>query len=69
MRRLTVPPAYDQPNEVAWRQAVRDADDANHKRDTDIELGRGRRLILTDTVTGTRYALTVASGALSLTAI
>lgn len=69
MRRLTVPTAYDQSNEVAWRQAVRDADDENHKRDTDIEVGRGHRLVLTDTVTGTRYALTLASGMVVLTAV
>lgn len=69
MRRLTVPTDYDQPNEVAWRQAVRDADEDNHKRDTDIEVGRGHRLILTDTATGRRYALTVASGTLALTAL
>lgn len=44
-------------------------DTSDHKRDTDIELGRGHRLILTDTVTGARFALTVASGAVVLTAL
>jgi hypothetical protein len=49
------------------RAAIERADAENHKRGRDIEVGPNCRVILTDTVTGDRYALTSASGALVLT--
>ena len=52
-----------------WKAALEQADLDNHKKLRDIEVGKGCRLILVDTVTGTRYAATVASGAWVLTAL
>lgn len=61
--------AYDAENENRTRQTIELADGQNHKRGHDIEAGRGAGLILTDTVTGTRYRLTVASGSVALTSL
>lgn len=60
--------AYDAENEARTRRSLEEADDANQKRGSDYEVSRGR-LILTDTVTGTRYNLTIASGVVTLTAL
>lgn len=50
------------------RQIIEQADSQNHKRNQDVEIGEGR-LILTDTVTGTRYSVRVTSGTLGITAL
>lgn len=51
------------------RGALEEADRQNHKLGRDIEVGASCRVIFKDTVTSARYALTVASGALTLTAL
>lgn len=63
------PQQYDRQNEALFRAQVAQEDGASHKRGRDIEVGKGCRIIFVDTVTGTRYAVTVASGALTLTAL
>lgn len=63
------PKQYDRENEALFRSKVAQGDDATHKRGRDIEVGKGCRLIFVDTATGTRYAVTVASGALTLTSL
>lgn len=68
MRLPSPPPAYDQQNEASARRAIEESDEANQKRGSDYEVARGR-LILPDTVTGTRYNVTIVSGALTLTAL
>ena len=45
------------------RQIIEQADDENHKRNRDVEMGDGR-LILTDESTGTRYRVYVNMGVL-----
>ncbi|NBW13798.1 MAG: hypothetical protein EBR82_37935 [Caulobacteraceae bacterium] len=61
------PPAqYDRGAMALLVAALETADRANVKKD---EEWNPRRLVLKDTVTGTRYVLTVASGALVLTAV
>lgn len=63
------PKQYERENEALFRSKVAQEDDATHKRGRDIEVGKGCRVIFVDTVTGTRYAVTVTSGALALTAL
>jgi hypothetical protein len=62
------PREYAVADQAALRDAMRRADEDNLKRGADVEVGRAR-LILTDTVTGARYALVVAGGTLTLTGI
>ncbi|HWA61931.1 MAG TPA: hypothetical protein VG939_11185 [Caulobacteraceae bacterium] len=63
---LSRPPAdYDPADQRRLRAALEEADRETFKRGRDLELGAAR-LILTDTVTGARYALTVASGVVTL---
>lgn len=61
-------PDYDQANEQSFREAMRKALGMAFARGQDVEIGDGR-FILTDTVTSARYALTVASGTLTVTAL
>jgi hypothetical protein len=63
------PGAYDAAEQNRLRAALEAADRESLKRGRDLELAGGARLILQDTVTGARYALTVASGAVTLTAL
>ena len=63
------PASYDRDNEARFRNQVAQDDAQNHKRLRDIEVGKGCRVIFVDTVTGTRYAVAVTSGALALTAL
>lgn len=63
------PVAYSQLSEQQFRNEMETRDAETHKKGRDIEVGEGVRVILTDTVTMTRYGLTVASGVLTLTAI
>ena len=62
----SAPAQYNQANEQSMRNKVQEADDQNWKR---REVVRPVRLELQDTVTGTFYTLTIASGALVLTAV
>lgn len=65
----------DPADQAAARRAVQAADAQNLKRGADVELSPARggspraRLILTDTVTGVRYEVKIASGALVLAAL
>lgn len=59
---LSTPPAgYDKADQTRMRSEVKKADDQNHKKGRDIEVGQGR-LIFTDTVTGERIALERVNG-------
>ncbi len=62
------PNAYDRADQANMRAALKVADAQNIKRGQDYEVGAAR-VILTDTVTKARYALTVASGSLTVTAL
>ena len=62
------PRDYDQVNEQAFREAMRRALATAFTKGQDVEIGNGR-LIMTDTVTSARYALTVSSGTLTVTAV
>ncbi len=64
---MNLPPAtatYDQANETSARNAIKAADDQNVKKGQELN---PVRFVLTDTVTGLRYLVTIASGALTLT--
>ncbi len=65
----SIPTKYDPTQQAQTRAGLEEADAANHKKFRDIEVGKGCRLILVDTVTGTRYAATIASGAWALSAL
>jgi hypothetical protein len=58
---------YDPQDEAQARAAIEQADAQNVKRGQDVELAGGAVLILTDTVTGVRVKVTVASGAVVVT--
>jgi hypothetical protein len=51
------------------RSMLEQADAQNIKRGQNIELAGGAILIMTDTITGTRVKVTVASGAVVVTAL
>lgn len=61
------PPKYDLQDQSRTRGEIERLDGQNHKKTNDIEVGSKKRVIFTDTVTGHRYALTIASGALTVT--
>jgi hypothetical protein len=63
------PAQYSKGSEQEFRNEMERRDAEAHKKGRDIEVGDGVRVILTDTVTKTRYGLTVASGVLTLTAV
>jgi hypothetical protein len=58
---------YSPDNEAQTRRAIEEADRFNHKRGQDLEIAGAERLIMTDTVTGQRGVLSVASGVLTWT--
>lgn len=64
----SAPAAYDRADQAALRETLQRANAENHKRGRDVELGRGR-LIVTDEVTGLRYALTMSGGVVTWTAL
>ena len=66
MKKVKAPPAYDAANEQSFRNEAQAADDQNVKKGTEWN---AVRLVLQDTVTGTRYQLKVTSGSLVLTAL
>lgn len=62
------PTGYDRRDQAEARVLMERADNLNHKRNQDVEIGAAR-LILTSP-NGTRYSITVSNaGALSATAI
>ena len=63
------PGTYEPSNEGEARRLLEVADRQNHKSGRNIEVGRLASVVFTDTVTGTRIALTVVSCALTLTAL
>jgi hypothetical protein len=62
------PDIYDRRNEASFRALVKAAIEACFGRGRDVEIGAGR-LILKDSVTGARYAVSVVSGALTATVL
>ena len=66
MRLAGAPAAYDPGDQARLRQALQKADDENLKRGRDVRLQNGERLILKDTVTGNLYAVSIASGSLTV---
>lgn len=62
----TAPREYDQTSLNQMLREIESADRQNFKANMEVQ---PRRLVLQDTVTGTRYQITVASGALTLTAL
>lgn len=68
--RLSRPPKqYDPTDQALMRAAIEQADAQSHKRTGNVEVGKGNSVIFIDTATGHRFALTVASGSLILTAL
>lgn len=63
------PLVYDQRNEQQTRDELQRNDTQILRRDKDADLPSNVRLVLTDTVTGTRYSVTIVSGVLTLTAL
>lgn len=61
--------AYDAGNESQARRIIEDADRFNRKRGQDLEIVGAERLIISDSVTGERGVLSVASGVLTWTAL
>jgi len=60
-------PTYDVHDEAQARTMIEQADARNVKRGQDVEIAGGAVLILTDTVTGGRVRVSVASGAVVVT--
>lgn len=60
-------PTYDAHDEAQARSLIEQADAQNVKRGQDVEIAGGAVLILTDTVTGGRVRVSVASGAVVVT--
>lgn len=63
------PQQYSAFDQQTMRRTLDERDLEAHKKGRDIEIGKSCRAIFTDTVTGTRYAMTVASGVVTLTAL
>ena len=61
-------PNYDWRQESERNRLIEAADDMNHKKNRDVEIGQGR-LILTDDTTGTRYELSIDNGGLKVSAV
>lgn len=62
-------PVYDPQDEAQVRAAIEQADAQGFKRGQDVEIAGGAALILTDTVTGVRVRVSVASGVVVVTAV
>jgi hypothetical protein len=62
-------PGYNAENESQARLMISQADQQNRKRGQDIEVSPPESLIMTDTVTGVRGALTIVSGVPTWTAL
>jgi len=59
------PADYDRADQAKLRADLTAEDRRNHKRGEDLELAGGR-LIMTDTVTGTRHVVSLISGVLTV---
>lgn len=62
------PAQYDASDQNRVRDMIRQEFAKAFMKGQTIEVANGR-LVLTDTVTGTRYAVTIVSGTLTLTAV
>lgn len=62
------PATYEQRNEAGWRDFVTRALAKTFSKGGEVNIAEGK-LVLTDTVTGQRYSLTVASGVVVLVAL
>lgn len=62
-------PGYSSENEAQARLQITQADQQNRKRGQDLEISPPESLIMTDTVTGLRGTLTIASGVVVWTLI
>ena len=65
----SAPLEYNARDQANVRKALQEADQQNIKTRRDLYLVQGERLILKDTVTGSNYTVTIASGALVVTAL
>jgi len=66
---LTLPQApasYDRSNEQQARGLLAKADGETFKKGQDVQLRRGERLIMPDSVTGALYQVDIQSGAIVL---
>lgn len=67
--KLQHPPSeYAQTREVERNRALEQADNENHKRNRDVEIGGGR-LIVKDDTTNARYEIYVSSGVIGVRAL
>jgi len=65
--KFSVPPSeYSVSDQVELRRVLERSDATNHKRESDVEIGNGR-LILTRSVDGTRYEITVGGTGATVT--
>ncbi len=62
-------PTYDPHDEAQARTLLEQADAQSFKRGQNVEIAGGASLILTDTVTGGRVKVSVASGVVVVTAV
>lgn len=62
----TAPAAYDKTDQDNVRRIIQSEIAKAFTKDGTVEIGAGR-LILKDTVTGTRYNVTIVSGTVTLT--
>ena len=65
----SAPDQYSRSDQQSTRNEISRADDLNLKKDRHLNLQTGVGIELVDTVDGTRYRATVASGAWVLTAL
>lgn len=65
----TAPDQYRKEDQARFRDEVRREDARNYKRNVDLEIVRGQRLILTDEGTGLRYRVYIDAGALTVEAL
>ena len=68
MKLQNPPSEYMKGREVERNRALEQADNENHKRNRDIEVGAGR-LILTDDITNARFEVYVSSGSIGVRAL
>ncbi len=65
----SAPVDYNLKDQSQLRREIDAADKLNRKKQQDVEVARGERLIMTDEVTGFRYVVSIQSGSLTLTAL
>ena len=62
-------PTYDLRDQAKTRGLLEAADRDNRKTGRDLDLSGGERLVMVDTVTGERGALSIVSGVVTWTAL